>query len=137
MLEFNQRSNTLEQREYKYMLQDVEKPNLYRHLYNYDEVPKIPFNHRHVPMRPPEGDLITDTTFRDGQQAREPYTVERLCICINYCTAWAGRRALSANPNFSSTVRKTGKRSNAVWNWATSIPDYQLDPGGKGRFPVG
>ncbi|NLW60195.1 MAG: 2-isopropylmalate synthase [Firmicutes bacterium] len=78
MLEFNQRSNTLEQREYKYMLQDVEKPNLYRHLYNYDEVPKIPFNHRHVPMRPPKEIWITDTTFRDGQQAREPYTVEQI-----------------------------------------------------------
>ena len=78
MLEFNKRSNTLEQRAYKYTLQDVEKPNLYRHLYNYDEVPKIPFNHRHVPMRPPEQIWITDTTFRDGQQAREPYTVEQI-----------------------------------------------------------
>jgi isopropylmalate/homocitrate/citramalate synthase len=78
MLEFNERSNTLEQSAYKYTLQDVKKPNLYRHLYNYDEVPKIPFNHRHVPMRPPKEIWITDTTFRDGQQAREPYTVEQI-----------------------------------------------------------
>jgi len=78
MLEFSSRSNTLEQTEYEYNLQDVEEPNLYRLLYPYDEVPKIPFNHRHVPMRPPDEIWITDTTFRDGQQARQPYTVDQI-----------------------------------------------------------
>ncbi|HHT48796.1 MAG TPA: 2-isopropylmalate synthase [Firmicutes bacterium] len=78
MLEFNEKSNTLEQSAYKYNLQDVDEPNLYRHLYNYNEAPKIPFNHRHVPMRPPKEIWITDTTFRDGQQAREPYTADQM-----------------------------------------------------------
>lgn len=78
VLEFNRRTNTLEQREYKYALQDVSEPHLYRHLFNYEEAPKIPFNHRHVPMRPPDEIWITDTTFRDGQQAREPYTVKQI-----------------------------------------------------------
>ena len=78
MLEFNQRSNTLEQRAYTYKLQDVTEPNLYRHLYNYEEAPKIPFNHRQVPMRPSSQIWITDSTFRDGQQARAPYTVEQI-----------------------------------------------------------
>lgn len=78
MLEFNNRSNTLEQRAYTYSLQDVTEPNLYRHLYNYEKAPKIPFNHRQVPMRPPKEIWITDSTFRDGQQAREPYTVEQI-----------------------------------------------------------
>ena len=50
MLEFSKRTNTLEQSEYKYSLQDVTTPNFYRLLYSYDDVPKIPFNHRHVPM---------------------------------------------------------------------------------------
>src|SRR5690554_3118050 len=77
-LKFDQRSNTLEQRVYEYRLQDVADPNLYRHLYSYEEAPKIPFNHRHVPMRPPAEIWITDSTFRDGQQAREPYTVEQI-----------------------------------------------------------
>lgn len=78
MLEFSKRSNTLEQTEYHYDLQDVDEPHLYRLLYSYDQVPRIPFNHRHVPMRPPDEMWITDTTFRDGQQAREPYTVEQV-----------------------------------------------------------
>lgn len=77
MLEFSKRTNTLEQSEYKYSLQDVANPNYYRMLYSYDDVPKIPFNHRHVPMYPPERLWISDTTFRDGQQARTPYTVKQ------------------------------------------------------------
>ncbi len=78
MLEFNKKSNTLEQRQYRYSLQDIETPNLYRDIFNYEEVPKCAFNHRKVPMFPADEIWITDTTFRDGQQSRAPYTVEQI-----------------------------------------------------------
>ncbi|MCR4434659.1 MAG: 2-isopropylmalate synthase [Clostridiales bacterium] len=78
MLEFNKRTNTLEQTQYKYALQDVSEPNLYREIYSYDEIPKCAFNHRRVPMAPPDEIWITDTTFRDGQQSRAPYTVKQI-----------------------------------------------------------
>ncbi len=78
MLSFNSKSNLLELRQYKYSLQNVEKPNLYRDNFNYDEIPKCTFNHRLVPMNPPDEIWMTDTTFRDGQQARTPYTVEQI-----------------------------------------------------------
>ena len=78
LIKFSKKSNTLEQSEYRYSLQDVSEPHLYRGLFNYEEVPKVSFNHRHVPMRPPEEIWITDSTFRDGQQAREPYTVQQI-----------------------------------------------------------
>ncbi len=100
MLEFNERSNTLEQSAYKYTLQDVKKPNLYRHLYNYEDVPKIPFNHRHVPMRPPKQIWITDTTFRDGQQAREPYTVEQIVHLYKLLHKLGGPKGLIRQSEF-------------------------------------
>lgn len=78
MLEISPKSNLLEQKSYRYQLQDVSEPNLYRDIYSYDEVPKIPFNHRRVPMGMPKEIWITDTTMRDGQQSREPYTVEQI-----------------------------------------------------------
>lgn len=77
MLKFT-KSNLLEQHAYNYSLQDVDAPNLYRDLYPYDEVPKTSFNHRHVPMNVPDNIWITDTTFRDGQQSRSPYTTEQM-----------------------------------------------------------
>ncbi len=78
MIEFNKKTNTLEQRQYRYSLQDVDEPNLYRDIYTYDEIPKCAFNHRRVPMYPADEIWITDTTFRDGQQSRAPYTVEQI-----------------------------------------------------------
>lgn len=78
MIEFNKRSNTLEQTQYKYALQDVAEPNLYREIFSYDEIPKCAFNHRRVPMSPADEIWITDTTFRDGQQSRAPYTVDQI-----------------------------------------------------------
>lgn len=78
MLMFNKKTNTLEQSLYRYGLQDVPSPNLYREIFSYDEIPKCAFNHRRVPMFPADEIWITDTTFRDGQQSREPYTVEQI-----------------------------------------------------------
>lgn len=78
MLELSNRSNLLEQKNYRYSLQDVANPNLYPDLYSYDEVPRVSFNHRRVPLGMPEEIWITDTTFRDGQQSIEPYSVEQI-----------------------------------------------------------
>ncbi len=78
MLEISSKTNLLEQKSYKYSLQDIPEPNLYRDIYSYDEVPRIPFNHRRVPMGMPEDIWITDTSLRDGQQSVEPYTVQQI-----------------------------------------------------------
>lgn len=78
MLELSNRTNLLEQKNYRYSLQDVEHANLYPDLFSYDEVPRISFNHRRVPLGMPEEIWITDTTFRDGQQSIEPYTVKQI-----------------------------------------------------------
>jgi isopropylmalate/homocitrate/citramalate synthase len=77
MIAFNKRRNTLEQETYHYELQDIPEPNLFRPMFNYHEPPKVAFNHRLVPMDPPDEIWITDTTFRDGQQARPPFTVRQ------------------------------------------------------------
>lgn len=77
-LEINPSTNLLEQTEFEYELQDVENPNLYRKIFNYSEIPKLAFNRRIVPMSMPKDIWITDTTFRDGQQSREPYTTQQI-----------------------------------------------------------
>lgn len=74
MLEFNDKTNLLEQSAYSYSLQESDTPNLYRHLFDYNSIPKIPFNHRLVPMNVPDELWMTDTTFRDGQQSMSPFT---------------------------------------------------------------
>ena len=78
MLELSSKTNLLEENEYKYALQDVAEPILFRDFYNYQEIPKVAFNHRRVPMAMPEEIWITDTSFRDGQQSVNPYTVDQI-----------------------------------------------------------
>ncbi len=78
MLEISPKTNLLEQKNYRYTLQDVQDPNLYRDIYDYESVPRVPFNHRRVPMGMPEEIWITDTSFRDGQQSVDPYTPEQI-----------------------------------------------------------
>ncbi len=77
-LRFDKRTNTLMEEVYRYQLQDVGDPKLFRDIFPYKDVPKIPFNHRIVPMFPPDDIWITDTTFRDGQQSRAPFTVKQI-----------------------------------------------------------
>ena len=59
-------------------LVDVEKPNLYREVFPYAEFPKVVFDNQRVDIEIPEEIWITDTTFRDGQQARPPYMPEQI-----------------------------------------------------------
>ena len=62
----------------QFPLLDIQEPNLYRHLFPYDEVSRVEFDNKFVFIDPPDEIFITDTTFRDGQQARPPYTVEQI-----------------------------------------------------------
>jgi len=62
----------------KLELVDVEKPNLYRDIFPYTEFPRVEFDDEQVPYDIPEQIWITDTTFRDGQQARPPYTPRQI-----------------------------------------------------------
>ncbi len=77
-INISRRTNLLEQDPYDYMLQDVERPELFHDMFPYTEVPKIAFNYRRVPENMCEDIYITDTTFRDGQQSRSPYSTEQM-----------------------------------------------------------
>ncbi len=62
----------------KYELEDVQSPELLRDLYPYNRVCRIAFDDAFILPRPPEQIFITDTTFRDGQQAKPPFTVQQI-----------------------------------------------------------
>ncbi|MDK2798806.1 MAG: citrate (Re)-synthase [Clostridiales bacterium] len=100
MLEFSKKTNLLEQAVYKYSLQDVKEPNLYRLLFPYNEVPKVAFNHRHVPLNVPNEIWITDTTFRDGQQSRTPYTTKQIVDLFDMLHRLSGPKGIIRQTEF-------------------------------------
>ena len=57
---------------------DRAEPNLLRQDFPYSRIPPIRFEAEAVALAPPPDIWITDTTFRDGQQARAPYSVEQV-----------------------------------------------------------
>lgn len=57
---------------------DPTEPNLLRDDFPYTRIPPIRFDREGVSGALPARIWITDTTFRDGQQARAPYTLEQI-----------------------------------------------------------
>ncbi len=106
MIRKNPHTNLIEQAQYKYSLQNVEDPNLYRDVFPYDEVPRIAFNHRHVPLSMPDDIWITDTTFRDGQQSRAPYTVQQIVDLYKMLHRLGGKKGLVRQSEFFVYTKK-------------------------------
>lgn len=100
MVIFNDKKNLLEEDLYKYRLQDVDEPNLFRDLYAYDSIPKTVFNHRHVPMHTPSDIWITDTTFRDGQQSTSPFSVKQIVDIYKLMARLGGEKGIIRQSEF-------------------------------------
>lgn len=96
----NPQNNLLQLEEHLYPLVDVTRPNTFRNLFPYDEIPKIAFNDRIVPHHFPEEIWITDTTFRDGQQSRAPYTTEQIVTIFDYLHRLGGPKGIIRQSEF-------------------------------------
>ena len=71
MLNFNRPEKHFE-------FKNPEDPNLYRNIYPFKKVSRVSFDDTFIMPRAASPMVITDTTFRDGQQARPPYTAEQI-----------------------------------------------------------
>ncbi|MBO7403139.1 MAG: 2-isopropylmalate synthase [Lachnospiraceae bacterium] len=96
----NEHNNLLALEEPMYPLVEVDEPNTFRNLFPYTEIPKIAFNDRVVPHNMPDEIWITDTTFRDGQQSRAPYTSEQIVKIYDYLHKLGGPKGLIRQSEF-------------------------------------
>ena len=97
---YDDHSNLLKENYYAYTVQDVPEANLFPEIFPYDEVPKVAFNQRVVPMHMPEEVWITDTTFRDGQQSRAPFTSAQILRLFDLLHELGGPRGLIRQSEF-------------------------------------
>lgn len=130
MLEISSKTNLLEQKSYKYSLQDVAEPNLQRDVYSYGTIPKVAFNHRRVPMSMPEEIWITDTSLRDGQQSVEPYSVDQIVNIYKLLSKLGGPYGIIRQTEFFVYSKKTGRPSKSAWRWTSNS---RRSPAGFGR----
>ena len=99
-ISLSQSTNLLDFDTYEYELQEVERPELFRELFPYTEVPKVAYNYRHVPMNMPDEIFITDTTFRDGQQSRAPYSSAQIVDIYKMLHRLGGKNGIIRQTEF-------------------------------------
>ncbi len=121
----------------KLEIRDVEEPNLFRDLFPYTEVPRIPFDGATVPLDPADDPFITCTTFRDGQQARPPYSVEQIVDVYDLLHRLGGPNGVIRQCEFFlysdkdkeavRQCRERGYRYPEVTGWIRAVEkDFQL-----------
>ncbi len=78
----------------------VDEPNLLRDIFPYSEIPKVDFDFAIMPINPARNFRITDTTFRDGQQARPPFTVDQIADLFDFLHRLSGKRGIIRQSEF-------------------------------------
>ena len=81
-------------------LQDCDEPQLYRDIFPYTSICRTTFDETLLAPRPAEQMHITDTTFRDGQQARPPYTVKQVARMFDFLHRLGGKSGLISASEF-------------------------------------
>jgi len=84
----------------QYTLQNIDKPELYRENYPYSKIGRVNFDDSFLVPRPADPMFITDTTFRDGQQARPPYTVKQIETIFDMLHRLGGKSGLIRQSEF-------------------------------------
>jgi citrate (Re)-synthase len=84
----------------KFEINDVDQPNLYREQFPYTEIPRILFDHSTPSISADHDIWITDTTFRDGQQARAPYSIEQIVKLFEFLHRLGGKKGIIRQSEF-------------------------------------
>jgi len=113
-------------------LVNTQHPNLFREIFPYTEFPRVRFEREQVKYNLPDDIWITDTTFRDGQQARPPYTPEQILRIYELLHAMDGGSGLIRQCEFflySDRDRKAVElcRANGyaypeITGWIRAVP---------------
>lgn len=94
-------------------LENRQDPELYRDLFPYTKIGRIEFNGSIQSPLPAQNMYITDTTFRDGQQARPPYTVKQIAKMYDLLNKLGGKSGLINATEFFMYSQKDRKAIDA------------------------
>ena len=99
------------------------KPELYREMFPYTKISRVSFDDTLIMPRPAEPMFITDTTFRDGQQARPPYTVKQIVHIYELLHKLGGHSGLIKASEFFLYSDKDRKAVEACQNLDYKYPE--------------
>jgi isopropylmalate/homocitrate/citramalate synthase len=106
----------------KFQLIDPGTPQLYRELFPYITIPRISFDGHSPALSPAKNPLITDTTFRDGQQARPPYSLKQVVALFTFLNRLSGPEGLIRKSEFFIFNSKDRQALEACRNLGFKYP---------------
>ena len=110
------------------------EPELYRDVFPYTHVSRIEFDDTFLVPRPADPMFITDTTFRDGQQARPPYTVKQIARIYDLLHKLGGKSGLiQASEFFMYSPQGSQGHRSLPRQRLPFPPRHRLDPRQHGR----
>lgn len=112
-------------------------PAYFRSTFPYVLPPLVRFEPEAVPLDPAPDIWITDTTFRDGQQSRAPYTPEQIADLFELLSRLGGPRGMVRQSEFFlytardrravELCQERGLRYPEITGWIrASLDDYRL-----------
>ena len=115
----------------------TEGPDYYRDAFPYVLPPLVQFEREPVPLDPPGHIWITDTTFRDGQQSRAPYTPEQIARLFEMLHRLGGPKGMIRQSEFFLYTKKDRHAVERCQDFGFAFPqitgwiratmaDYQL-----------
>ncbi len=107
----------------KRLLKNVAEPNLFREIFSYDRIPAFKLVEKTVSPRLPEHIWITDTTFRDGQQARPPYSVSEIVELFKFMHRIGGKHGLIRQSEFFLYSEQDRKAVEACQELGFEFPE--------------
>lgn len=121
----------------KFAIDNVTEPNLYRDIFPYETVPRIPFDNYSIAVSPAKKFRLSDTTFRDGQQARPPYTIDQISKIFDYLMRLSGPSGIIDHSEFFlytekdreavEVCRNKGYRFPRITSWIrANKKDFEL-----------
>ncbi|GAB4332181.1 MAG: 2-isopropylmalate synthase [Dehalococcoidia bacterium] len=115
----------------------TEGPDYFRDAFPYVLPPLVQFEREPVPLDPAPEIWITDTTFRDGQQSRAPYSAEQIVWLYDALHRLGGPKGMVRQSEFFLYTRKDrdavercqelGHRYPEITGWIrATMADYEL-----------
>ena len=112
-------------------------PDYFRDQFPYTLPPLVQFEREPVPLDPDHEIWVTDTTFRDGQQSRAPYSPDQIVHLYSLLSRLGGSKGMVRQSEFFLYTKKDreavqrcqdlGYRFPEITGWIRgTLADYQL-----------
>ena len=111
-----------------YELLDTPEPKVFKEIFPFNEPPKMNWDGIDIPIEIPDKLWITDTSFRDGQQSRDPYTVDQIVELYKYLNKIGGPQGKILMTECFLYTKRDREAVDRIRNGEIRLPGIEAKP---------